>query len=225
MTRNEVRDGFYIGDQILSSRECDSLVDVLSKSNRKGNRAGVRNLMANPAVRSLARDDRLRNLACRFVGRSAVPYRATLFEKSGRSNWLVIWHQDTVLPLESCFDSSEWGPWSSKAGVSYAHAPAWALARVIALRIHLDASTDLNGPLRVIPGSHRLGVRAEADIIKYAYSAEQVECLAPQGGVIAMRPLLIHASSKVKIDLPRRVLHIEYIDSLDLSDGIRIAIA
>jgi len=109
--------------------------------------------------------------------------------------------------------------------VSYAHAPAWALARVIALRIHLDASTDLNGPLRVIPGSHRLGVRAEADIIKYAYSAEQVECLAPQGGVIAMRPLLIHASSKVKIDLPRRVLHIEYIDSLDLSDGIRIAIA
>jgi hypothetical protein len=40
-----------------------------------------------------------------------------------------------------------------------------------------------------------------------------------------MRPLLIHASSKVLSDEPRRVLHIEYADSLDLADGIRLALA
>jgi hypothetical protein len=225
MTQNAGHDGFYIEDQVLSPDECDSLAEVLSKPYRTGNRAGVRNLMANQAVRSLACDARLLTQAGRFIGRRAVPYRATLFEKSGRANWLVIWHQDTVLPLESHFDSSEWGPWSSKAGVIYAHAPAWALNRVIALRIHLDASTKLNGPLRVIPGSHILGVLAERNVITHAYDSEQIECLAPRGGVIAMRPLLIHASSKVNGDLPRRVLHIEYIDSLDLGDGIRIAIA
>src|SRR5262249_12755192 len=225
MTQNVVRDGFYIEDQVLPSVECDSLADVLSKSFKKGNRAGVRNLMTNPAVRSLAFDERLRSLACRFVGPSAVPYRAKLFEKSGRANWLVIWHQDTVLPLECRFDSREWGPWSCKAGILYAHAPAWALSRVIALRIHLDASTELNGPLRVIPGSHSLGVLKEQDVIQHAYENEHVTCLVPEGGTIAMRPLLIHASSKVNVDLPRRVLHIEYIDSLDLGNGIRIAIA
>lgn len=225
MTQNAVHDGFFIENRVLSSDECSLLTDALSKSRNKGIRAGVRNLMSNPAVRSLAYDDRLRCLAGRFIGSSAVPYRATLFEKSGRANWLVIWHQDTVLPLEHRFDSPEWGPWSSKAGILYAHAPARALDRVIALRIHLDASTELNGPLRVIPGSYSLGVLPEQDAIKHAYKAAQVECLAPQGGVIAMRPLLIHASSKVNADLPRRVLHIEYIDSLDLGNGIRIAIA
>jgi hypothetical protein len=225
MTQNVGHDGFYIDDQVLSSDECNLLIDVLSKSCGKGNRAGIRNLMTNPAVCSLAHDVRLRSLASRFVGPTAVPYRATLFEKSGRANWLVIWHQDTVLPLELRFDSKKWGPWSSKAGVLYAHAPTWALARVIALRIHLDASTELNGPLRVIPCSHSLGVLSEQDVIKRARDSEQINCLVPQGGVIAMRPLLIHASSKVNADLPRRVLHIEYIDSLDLGDEIRIAIA
>jgi hypothetical protein len=49
------------------------------------------------------------------------------------------------------FESCEWGPWTTKAGVLYALAPAWALKRVLALRIHLDASTLSNGPLQVIP--------------------------------------------------------------------------
>jgi hypothetical protein len=51
-----------------------------------------------------------------------------------------------------------------------------------------------------------------------------MECLAARGGVVAMRPLLIHSSSKAKDADPRRVLHIEYTGSLDLSPGIRLAI-
>jgi hypothetical protein len=56
-------------------------------------------------------------------------------------------------------------------------------------------------------------------------SVEPVTCVAPRGGVVVMRPLLIHASSKVLSDEPRRVLHIEYADSLDLADDIRLALA
>lgn len=40
-----------------------------------------------------------------------------------------------------------------------------------------------------------------------------------------MRPLLIHASSKITSDRSRRVLHIEYANSLHLAPGIRLAIA
>jgi Phytanoyl-CoA dioxygenase (PhyH) len=47
-----------------------------------------------------------------------------------------------------------WGPWSIKEGVQYAHAPAKALQRVLALRVHLDDSTSKNGPLRILPGTH-----------------------------------------------------------------------
>ena len=31
-----------------------------------------------------------------------------------------------------------WGPWSTKEGIIYAHAPASALDRGVALRLHLD---------------------------------------------------------------------------------------
>ena len=37
-----------------------------------------------------------------------------------------------------------------------------------------------------------------------------------------MRPLIVHASSKAETDHPRRVLHIEYVDSLEVDDGLRI---
>jgi hypothetical protein len=140
--------GFWIEENVLSKRECVVLIDALSQNQEKRARAGARHLMSNPAVASVANDQRLLQIAERALRKEAVPYRATLFEKSGRANWLVVWHQDTALPLVSHFPSPEWGPWSKKTGVIYAHAPAWALSRVLALRVQLDASTDENGPLR-----------------------------------------------------------------------------
>lgn len=107
--------------------------------------------------------------------------------------------------------------------VHYAHAPAWALARVIALRVHLDTSTAEYGPLRVIPRSHLSGVLTDTAVLDYVGRHEPVECLVPCGGVIAMRPLLIHSSSKVRNEEPRRVLHVEYAVSLDLGPHIKLA--
>ena len=181
--------------------------------------------MANRAVAALASDPRLLVIARKILGTQAVPFRATLFEKSGRANWLVAWHQDTALPLAHSFDAPGWGPWSEKAGIRYAHAPAWALSRIVAIRVHLDASTKDNGPLRVIHGSHAAGVLTDREVIEYVRTHSQTDCPVPQGGVLTMRPLLIHASSKARVEDPRRVLHIEYADTLDPAPGIRLAIA
>ena len=90
---------------------------------------------------------------------------------------------------------------------------------------HLDASTGDNGPLRIIPGSHRAGVLSDDEILDLARTQETVEALVPRGGVLAMSPLLVHSSSKARGDEPRRVLHIEYADALDLGPGLRLAIA
>jgi ectoine hydroxylase-related dioxygenase (phytanoyl-CoA dioxygenase family) len=181
--------------------------------------------MSNPAVASVANDQRLLRIARRALEGVPVPYRATLFEKSERANWLVVWHQDTALPLVSRFASQEWGPWSKKFGVLYAHAPAWALSRVLALRIHLDASTSEKGPLRVIPGSHAAGVLSDEEVFRMARRQEHVDCLVSQGGVLAMRPLLIHSSTKGFANGPRRVLHIEYAESLTVDEHICLAVA
>ena len=153
-----------------------------------------------------------------------MPFRATLFDKSPVANWLVVWHQDTALPLRTRIESADWGPWSLKAGIAYAHAPAWALERVVALRVHLDDSTMSNGPLRVLPGTHNSGVLSTAEIERFAQHTEVVDCVAPCGSVVAMRPLIVHASSKSADANPRRVLHIEYVAALELAPGIELAV-
>jgi ectoine hydroxylase-related dioxygenase (phytanoyl-CoA dioxygenase family) len=117
-----------------------------------------------------------------------------------------------------------WGPWSTKAGIPYAHAPATALERIIALRVLLDDSRPDNGPLRVLPGTHRLGDLSDAEVADLSTRVQPVECLAPSGGVVAMRSLLVHVSTKSRSAAPRRVLHIEYAATAELDDGCVLAI-
>jgi ectoine hydroxylase-related dioxygenase (phytanoyl-CoA dioxygenase family) len=214
--------GYRVEPEVLSPIECDALLRAIATPSRS--RAGARHLMSNSYVAEAAHDPRLLRLASEALNCPPIPFRATLFEKSGDKNWLIAWHQDTALPLESQFDAPSWGPWSRKAGIAYAHAPAWALSRVIALRLHLDPSTSENGPLRMIPGSHSAGLLTDPEVAQIARSTASVECPVPRGGVLAMRPLLIHASSKARGADPRRVLHIEYADSLDLAVGITLAV-
>ncbi len=217
--------GFRIVNAVLALSETADLLRVLEASQLTRSRAGARHLMKHPAVSDVANDPRLVLIARGFLGSSAVPFRATLFDKSSARNWLVPWHQDTALPLLERRDAPGWGPWSTKAGISYAHAPATALSRVVALRLHFDDSLEDNGPLRVLPETHALGVLSEADTERLVREIPPVDCLVPSGGIVAMRPLIVHASSKAEADHPRRVLHIEYVDSLEVDDGLCIAIA
>jgi ectoine hydroxylase-related dioxygenase (phytanoyl-CoA dioxygenase family) len=121
-------------------------------------------------------------LARNAVGKNAFPFRATLFDKSPSSNWLVVWHQDTALPMRERMDVPGWGPWSVKEGVFCAHAPAAALDQIVAIRIHLDDSNQDNGPLRVLPGSHKNGVLSDDVMHDLARTADSVECHIQLGG-------------------------------------------
>ncbi len=214
--------GFAILPSILSPEEAQQLAGELGRSSLRRSKAGVRHTLRHPTVAGLAR---LLHIAQEILGSEASPFRATLFDKSFQANWLVVWHQDTALPLRERRDVPGWGPWSVKDGVVYAHAPATELSRVAALRIHLDDSTADNGPLRVLPGTHTLGVLSDEDIEKLTSRVVPVDCLVPQGGVLAMRPLLVHASSKSLVEVPRRVLHIEYAESKAVGCGLELAVA
>jgi ectoine hydroxylase-related dioxygenase (phytanoyl-CoA dioxygenase family) len=180
--------------------------------------------MRSSAVASAATDPRLCGLASSLLRAQAIPYHATVFDKSPNSNWLVVWHQDTALPQRQQREMPGWGPWSIKEGVRYAHAPAHALKEVLALRLHLDDSNSENGPLKVLPGTHIQGVFTDDEIHALSEQIHPVDCVTSKGGVVVMRPLLIHASSKSKSNQPRRVLHIEYA-SQDSVDRLQLAVA
>jgi len=204
-------------------REAQRLIDEIDQSTLRRSKAGVRHALRHPAIATLAREPRLLHIAREILGFEASPFRATLFDKSPQANWLVVWHQDTALPLRERQDTPGWGPWSVKDGVAYAHAPASALCRVVALRIHLDDSTTHNGPLRVLPGTHTQGVLSDHAIQELASRIVPVDCLVPQGGVLVMKPLIVHASSKSQLEMPRRVLHIEYSETTVVGTSLELA--
>lgn len=217
--------GFAVVPNVLPETTLVRLREHIAAPGLRRSRAGIRHSLGVPAIAEFAKEDSLMSLARAVLGAGASPFRATLFDKSHLSNWLVVWHQDTALPFRERRDKIGWGPWSVKDGINYAHAPARALERVIALRVHLDDSLLDNGPLRVLPATHKLGVLTDDEIQEVAQTTAAVDGLILRGGILAMRPLIVHSSSKAAVDLPRRVLHIEYAGSRFIEDDMELAVA
>jgi ectoine hydroxylase-related dioxygenase (phytanoyl-CoA dioxygenase family) len=90
--------------------------------------------------------------------------------------------------------------------------------KMLAIRLHLDESNEDNGPLRVIPGSHKAGYHAAEEVVALR-QRPSVICTVPKGGAILMRPLLVHASSSCSKPEPRRVIHLEFASD-ELPDGL-----
>jgi ectoine hydroxylase-related dioxygenase (phytanoyl-CoA dioxygenase family) len=220
-----VEAGFTILPEIFACQYLDGILREINNVPRPRSRAGIRHALKLGPISDLAKHRFLMELARRVLGTQAFPFRATLFDKSRTANWLVVWHQDTALPLRSRRELPGWGPWSIKEGIEYAHAPATALSQVLALRISLDDSMAENGPLRVLPATHTLGVLSDEDAQKLPSQVSPADCICPKGGVVAMRPLLVHGSSKSKTETARRILHIEYAASDSIAHPLSLAIA
>ena len=67
-----------------------------------------------------------------------------------------------------------------------------------------------------------LGRLPDDRIAALAREIEPVVCTVTAGGVIAMSPLIVHASSKSTTLAPRRVLHLEYACDTTLGEGIEL---
>jgi ectoine hydroxylase-related dioxygenase (phytanoyl-CoA dioxygenase family) len=217
--------GFLIIPRVIGELDIARVEEALANPSSAGvrSKAGLRHAFRHRAVQTVARDARLLDIAQSILGSGAIPFGATLFDKSPRSNWLVAWHQDTALPFREKRDMPGWGPWSVKDGIHYAHAPARTLAQILALRVHLDDSTVDNGPLRVLPGSHNMGVLSRDQIHDQIRKVASVDCQVPKGGILAMSPLSVHASSKSRSTVNRRVLHIQYAATPLVADGLKLA--
>jgi hypothetical protein len=86
------RDGFAMIADVFTIQAMDRLVEAVGRRRAHRSRAGVRHAMRIPAVAALARSAPLIEIAQAVLGPNAFPFRATLFDKSYQSNWLVVWH-------------------------------------------------------------------------------------------------------------------------------------
>jgi ectoine hydroxylase-related dioxygenase (phytanoyl-CoA dioxygenase family) len=158
----------------------------------------------------LAQQASVRSAAVAVLGSNCFPVRALLFDKTPSANWKVAWHQDLTIAVGARRDVDGYGPWSSKGGVPHVQPPIAILERMLAIRVHLDDCGPDNGPVRVLPGSHRARRLSVAEIDAWRRRVAEVSCIVPPGGLLVMRPLLLHASSAAKSPAHRRVIHIEY---------------
>ena len=200
-------DGFAIAPARLSATEIDRLLAAIGEEGRHG----IRDLLATyPEVADLARSPAVRETAEEILGPDCFAVRGLLFDKTTTANWKVAWHQDITIAVRSRLDIDGFGLWSEKAGIAHVRPPSAILEGMVTLRIHLDACSPDNGPLRVIPGSHRLGRLDHEDIPRNRAAGHEVPILADRGEILMMRPLLIHASSAATNPGHRRVIHLEF---------------
>ena len=194
----------------------------LIASTPEGVRAhGIRNLSSvSPGVSRLAASPEIRSIVHTVLGSDAQLVRSILFDKIPGANWKVAWHQDLTIAVQERLDVEGFGPWTTKRGVTSVQPPASVLESMLTVRVHLDECGHDNGPVRVIPGSHRHG-RLKPDQIDDLVATEQPSvCSAELGGVLVMRPLLLHASSPAGAPSHRRVVHLDFAFA-NLPGGLR----
>lgn len=175
-------------------------------SNTNGIVSGARDLFRLwPEAVELARTPGLLEPLLTELGPGAGVVRGLFFDKPPGHGWALPWHKDHTIAVRAHGRLGRFTKPTTKAGIPHVEAPAELLGRMVTARVHLDDMDDENGPLRVIPGSHRFD-RTAAD---EARLPQVVRCRA--GDVLLMRPLLTHASGHADpaTTRHRRIVHLE----------------
>ena len=166
---------------------------------------GTRCLIDEPWCAALADQLCSHPLLQTLIGPQFFAVQCTYFEKSSDRNWLVPFHQDRSIPVARRVQGLT--GWAEKEGQLFVHAPLDLLSQLVAVRLHLDACDEEDGPLRVVPGSHRQGLLEEVEIAAMRQKHGELICKAAAGDALVLSPLLLHASSKANGTGRRRLLH------------------
>ena len=214
--------GFTIVPAVIPEVECEALGEHISAISLRS--AGTRNLLSRPWCTDLARALIHHPEIGKLLPSTARAIQCTLFEKSPIRTWLVSLHQDLSIPVAARVEHGQCTGWSEKEGVTFTQPGVAVLDDLVAVRVHIDACPPSAGPLRVVPSSHRAGQLSASQIVALRNTLGELECPVPRGGVLAMKPLLLHASSKASNPAMRRVLHFLFGPS-ELPYGLRWHVA
>ena len=208
--------GFNVINNIYSKEELNSIIDAVNKvDTSKDTFRKTKDLFAIrqflkeiPETISLIFTDNFRSLLQKMIGNNFFVVKSIYFDKPETSNWYVSYHQDLTISVDKKIEIENFGPWTTKHN-QYAVQPTIdILENITAIRIHLDDTDENNGALKVIPKSHVKGIY-RPETINWDIETETT-CSVKQGGVMLMKPLLLHSSKRTVNNKKRRVIHIEF---------------
>jgi hypothetical protein len=222
------REGFTVIRRVFAQQEVEAILRELGTALQPRQEAtairsdagtvyAARNLLTLwPPVADVWRRPPLPEILAAVLGNQFGLVRVLYFDKPPERTWALPWHKDlTIAVCNNRLPSNQFSHPTTKVGVPHVEAPATILERMLTVRIHLDPMTDENGPLKLLPGSHRDGKSLRLD------HAVPLTLRVNRGDVLLVRPLVTHCSAASHADtsLHRRVLHLEFAAFPNLPDG------
>ncbi|MBK1897655.1 phytanoyl-CoA dioxygenase family protein [Chryseobacterium paridis] len=217
--QNEVLEkGFTIINAVFSEKEIEGIIHTIE--NIDTSKDTFRKSEDLFAIRQFLKEapesvdsifiDRIKEIIKDIFGEKYFVVKSIYFDKPEKSNWYVAYHQDLTISVDKKVDLPDFGPWTTKQNQFAVQPPLDVLENIYTLRIHLDHTDEENGALKVISNSHAKGIY-RPETIDWTIEKEEI-CKVERGGVMIMKPLLLHGSNRTTNGKKRRVIHIEFSD-------------
>lgn len=208
--------GFVTINNIFSVSEVEKMLQLIDQADtsaktfrKSADLFAIRQFLKEvPEIGKLILNDKFKRLIHGVFGLDYFIVKSIYFDKPEQSNWFVSYHQDLTISVDRKAEIDNYSKWTVKQDQFSVQPPLDILAQTYTVRIHLDDTDENNGALKVIPGSHLKGFY-RADDIDWSNETEYT-CHVPRGGIMIMKPLLLHSSSRTTNNNKRRVIHIEF---------------
>lgn len=218
--------GYHIINNIYSQKEVEEIISLIENSNifNESNKQGVEIFAIRkvfdeiPELKKTIFNNKFNDLVKEIGNENYFVVKSIYFDKPSTSNWFVPYHQDLTISVENKIEVSGYINWTKKNNQLAVQPPLQILENIFTIRIHLDNTTENNGAVKVISESHKNGIilRKEHSLNK----DNEITCNVEKGGVMLMKPLTLHSSTRTTNNKKRRVLHIEF-SNLTLPQGLQ----
>jgi ectoine hydroxylase-related dioxygenase (phytanoyl-CoA dioxygenase family) len=213
---NLYENGFIIIENIYTPSEVDQIISKINEADtskdtfRKSNDLfAVRQFLKEiPETVGLIFNENLKQIITEVFGKDYFAVKSIYFDKPEQSNWFVSYHQDLTISVDKKIEHTNYGPWTVKQNQFAVQPPLEVLEYIYTIRIHLDDTDENNGALKVIPRSHLKSIY-RPETIDWTVESETI-CKVTKGGIMIMKPLLLHGSNRTINNNKRRVIHIEF---------------
>jgi ectoine hydroxylase-related dioxygenase (phytanoyl-CoA dioxygenase family) len=215
--KNELfENGFSIIDAIYSSIEVQNILTVINNADKSKDTFrkstdlfAIRQFLKEvPETFNLIFTEKLKAVIEQIMGDHFFVVKSIYFDKPETSNWYVSYHQDLTISVDRKLELDNFGPWTTKQNQFAVQPPINFLENITTIRIHLDDTDENNGALKVVPTSHLKQIY-RPETINWKTEIE-TSCAVRQGGIMLMKPLTLHSSSRTTNNRKRRVIHIEF---------------
>lgn len=208
--------GFVVVKDVFDASQVDNILKIISEANtanpvfrKSKDLFAIRQFFKQiPDAVDAVLQPGLKHIIREVAGSDYFIVKAIYFDKPSSSNWFVSWHQDLTISVDKKIDGAGFGPWTVKEGQFTVQPPLGILEDNFTIRVHLDNTTKENGALKVIPKSHLKAIY-RPETIDWQKEKE-IDCEVPKGGIMIMKPLLLHSSGRTTNSECRRVIHIEF---------------